>query len=65
MSLRHQPSDDTWRQKLATVQGVRSSRVIGDSFPEFGNIDSWKEFLGKDLLAHNLDVCAAGESSVL
>ncbi len=44
---------------------LRSSRVIGDSFPEFGHIDSWKEFLGKDPLAHDLDVCAAGESSVL
>ncbi len=44
---------------------LRSSRVIGDSFPEFGHIESSKEFLGKDLLAHDLDVCAAGESSVL
>ena len=44
---------------------IRSSRVIGDSFSEFGHIDSWKKFLGKDLLAHDLDVCAAGESSVL
>jgi hypothetical protein len=44
---------------------LRSSRVIGDSFPEFGHIDSWKYFLGKDLLAHDLDVRAARESSVL
>jgi hypothetical protein len=46
------------------LAAILRSRVIGDSFPEFGHIDSWKFFLGMDLLAYDLDVCAAGESSV-
>jgi hypothetical protein len=33
------------QRKLTTYDiqlSVRSSRVIGDSFPEFGHIDSWE-----------------------
>ncbi len=27
---------------VIVIVSLRSSRVIGDSFPEFGHIDSWK-----------------------